>query len=179
VRVTPQVGGVTRTDWRRRVEQSHLPVAIRFTLSKHAETGRGHFHDDIANVHSITRRRLARLVRADESTIRRHIARALRDGWLVRHRLGHNGAVSEYHYATPADPVTCPACEPSEEPRRGAGRLPLPAGVGGQALPPTKGGNLQPPVEMGSRTRPRACTRGHVADRRPLHLVNSAWEVAG
>src|SRR3954454_546363 len=104
---TPSVGGLTRSDWRRRVERSSLPVAIRFTLSKHAESGSGHFHDDIGNVHSITRRRLAVLVRADESTIRRHLVRAVQDGWLVRHRLGHRGSVSEYHYATLANPVSC------------------------------------------------------------------------
>ncbi|GAB3435054.1 hypothetical protein GCM10027517_03810 [Phycicoccus ginsengisoli] len=102
------VGGVSRRDWRMLVQRSRLPSSVKVTLLAHASMSRHHFHDDLANEHAITRKRLAHAVGKDERSVQRHLRRAESDGWLVRHRNGHNGIQqSVFHYVTPSRPVLC------------------------------------------------------------------------
>lgn len=101
------VGGLARAEWRMLVQRSRLPSSVKVTLLAHATLSRHHFHDDLTNQHAITRKRLASAVGKDERSVQRHLRRAEADGWLVRHRDGHNGQQAVFHYVTPARRGAC------------------------------------------------------------------------
>jgi helix-turn-helix protein len=85
-----------RVEWRHAVRQSRLPKSVKLTLVTHAELGRGRFHDDRANLHAFSRKRLAKLTGCDERTIQRHLKTAEESGWLQRHAGGHHGKQTEF-----------------------------------------------------------------------------------
>jgi len=146
--IEPVVGGVARRDWRAMVLRSRLPSSVKLTLLEHATLTRWHWHDDLTNEHAITRERLARRLNINERTVRRHLRRAETEGWLVRHRDGHNGQQAVFHYVAPSRECTCidRACR-----SRGTGRG-------------TERGTLTAPYEGGQEGPPYVVTYPHHRD---------------